>query len=300
MMHQSSALRRLEIILHEAVTHGNGNEVAGPLLMKTMGLAELPQNLVDLYVLIDQAQVEATRIKNIPRIDRYLQSLDSLKQVFVVRHVWREYWQTFAQHIESGSILATLDALANYFYLQTQTMALEESFLRRLNAEFELLFNEVLYSSLSTDFKGYLTDQLEGILRSIRRYSIDGTEGLEQAVQLMIARLVMIEHRFKDEDKKNPLYTRIKAWVMSVSLYLSLSSEMSSIISDMNAFWIPKFEELSTGREKLEQIIWETSTIQEAFARAAHLFNRQPQRWLAGIGEPKELPAFNVEVVPEN
>jgi hypothetical protein len=291
-MKQCNALRRLEVMLDEAVASGDRNELSGPILLRAMRLSEQPQNLLDFYELLSKAKEEAIKLKALPKIDRYLQPLEGLHQIFILNHAWGTQWNTFATHISNSGILITLDALANYFHSQNPTIFLEQDFLEKLNSEFESILNRICQSDLSKDLQRFLIKRLEDILQSIRRYYVDGTEGLEKAAQSLVSDLVMKEHVLKDEDKKDPLYKRIRAWLLGFLLYIAPSPyDIIGAVPDINDFWVPKFEELVAGCEKVEQISCETPTLQEAFEKASSIFDRQPQKSITGGKELKALPA---------
>lgn len=293
-MQQCNALRRLEVMLDEAVTKGDRTQGAGSVLLEAMKLSKQPKNIVNFYELLNIAEEEAKKLKNIPRIERYLQTLEELYQVFVVNHVWVTPWSTFATHIESKGVLIALDALANYFYDQNPAVFLEQDFLEKLNGEFELLLNKILDSDLSKKLKRFLTKRVEDILNAIQRSHIYGTEGLEKAAQSLVSDLVRIEHSLEDVDKKNPTYMHVKAWGLSLLLYIAPTPyDIIGAVPDLHDFWIPKFEELVAGHEKVERIICETPTIQEAFEKASNTFDRQPQKSIAGGRDLKALPASN-------
>lgn len=143
-MQQSNALRRLEEILAEAVTSGGRKQASGPILLKAMKLSEQPQNIVDFYELLGKAEEEARSIRNKPNINRYLQTIEELHQVFVLNHVWGIEWNTFAAYIEGKGVLNTLDALAEFFDSQNPAIFLEQDFLEKLNGEFGDLLNGIL------------------------------------------------------------------------------------------------------------------------------------------------------------
>jgi hypothetical protein len=294
-MQQSNALRRLELILDEAISDGNKNQQSGPIILKAMKLNEQPQNILDFYELLNKAEEEGGKLKNIPKITRYLQTLAELREVFVVNHVWGTIWSTFASHIESRNVLITLDALSNYFHSQNPSILLEQDFLDKLNSEFESLLQEILTSDLSKELKRFLVVRLEDILQAIRRYHIDGIEGLEKATKSLVSDLVMTEHGLKQEDKKNPKYWRVKAWALSFLLYSS-PYDIIGAVPDINEFWVPKFEELVAGHKKINQILCEAPTIQEAFDKASNTFDRQPQKSIRGGKEIKALPAPKEEL----
>ncbi|BAY24453.1 hypothetical protein NIES2100_42480 [Calothrix sp. NIES-2100] len=290
-MQQSNALRRLEEMLTEAVSNGDRNQASGPILLKVMKLSNQPQNIVDFYELLNKAEEEARTIRNKANINRYLQTIEELHHVFIVNHVWNTKWETFATYIKDKGVLNTLDALAYFFNDQNPAIFLEQDFLDKLKSEFSSLLERIFESDLSKELKRFLIERIEDILKAIRRYYIDGTEGLEKATKLLVSDLVMAEHSLKDNDKNNPLYKRVKAWGLSLLIYIAPSPyDIIGAVPDIHDFWVPKFEELATGHKKVEQIICETSTIQEAFEKASNIFEKQQQKRIAGR-DLKALPA---------
>lgn len=72
----------------------------------------------------------------------------------------------------------------------------------------------------------YLQIILEDILGAIRKYHMDGTKGLEDAAQSLVSDLVMKEFSFKAEDQKNPTYRHIRAFVLSLLIYITPSGRI--------------------------------------------------------------------------
>jgi hypothetical protein len=292
MMLQSSALRRLEEILTEAVANGDRNEASGPLLLKTMKLSGDSQNIVDFYELLNKAKEEARSIKNKPKIDRYVNSIEKLHQIFIVNHIWGAHWQIFATYIEDRDVLNVLDSLADFFYSQNPAMFLDKDFLSELNSEFASLLGKILKSDLSKELKKFLIVHLDNILKAIRRYYIDGTEGLEKATKSLVSDLVITEHRLQDVDKKNPIYKHVQAWALSLLLYIAPSPyDIIGAVPDIHDFWVPQYKELAEGHKKIEKIICKSPTLQKAVEKSSNTFDRQPQRSIEGSKELKALPA---------
>jgi len=293
---QSNALRRLEGILDEAVAYENKKQPAGTVLLKAMKLNQQPENIVGFYELLGKAKEESLRI-NKPKISRYISTLDELHQIFILHHVWTTEWNTFSSHIESRGILNTLDALADFFHAQDPLVFLEQDFLNQLKTEFQSLLESILNSTLSNELKRFLIEKIEDILTAIRRYHIDGTEGLAKAAQSLVSDLVMTEYKIKDADKKNSVYNKAKTWFLGI-LVLFVPTSPYDIIGaapDIYGFWIPKFEELVAGQKKIEQIACETPTIQGILEKSANVFDRQPQKNITGSAELKALPASKEE-----
>jgi hypothetical protein len=292
MMHQSSALRKLEKTLDSAITNGNTNKPSGPILLEAMKLSQESQNLVYFYELLVKAKDEVRSIKNNPKINTYLKTLEQLHNIFIVNHVWNTSWNTFADYINQTNVIIVLDSLAHFFYNQNPKIFLEQDFLDKLNDEFKELLDKITESELSKDLKQFLRKRIEDILKAISKYEIDGTEGLEKATKSFVSDLVMSEHSFKDEDKGNPVFKRVKALLFSSLIYITPSPyDIIGAVPDIYEFWTPKFEELAAYSKKIEHIISETSTIQEAFEKATNIFDREAQKSITGSKPQKALPA---------
>jgi hypothetical protein len=294
-MMQSNAIRNLEEILSEGVASGDRSHLCGAILLKAMKLDYMPNNMLDFYELLKKTKEDARRIKNIPKVDRYIRIIDELHQVFVLHHPWSTVWNVFAAHIESRNILNTLDSLANYFESQNPAMLLEQDFLDKLNSEFRDLLDGILKSDLSKDLKIFLIEQIENILRAISRYHIDGTEGLGKASKSFISDLVMSEHNLDNKDKNNPLFIRIKASFIGLLIWIAPTPyDIIGAVPDVHDFWKPQIERFFTARERVEQIICETSTTKEAFENvskeASSIFGGQEQKSIVGADQ-KLLPA---------
>jgi hypothetical protein len=290
MIQQSNALRRLEQILTEAVNSGNKNQKAGVVLLQAMQADVEPYRLVDLYEILNKAEEETKSIKK-NNINRYLQTITDLHQLFIVNHLWDTQWENLATSIQNKGVLNTLDSLAEFFSQQNPAIFLEQDFLGKLNDEFESVLKEILSSDLANELKRFLTQRLEDILRAIRRYNIDGTEGLEKAAKSLINDLVMGENSLKKEDRTNPIYKKVTSCVLGFLLYIAPTPyDIIGAVPDLQDFWVPKFEELVAGQKKLEQGISETSTMLEAFEKASEIFHRREQKMIMGR-EMKALPA---------
>ncbi len=102
----------------------------------------------------------------------------------------------------------------------------------------------------------------------------------------------MVEHSLEDKDRNNPVYKHVKAWVLSLLIYITPSPyDIVGVVPDIHDFWVPKFEELAAGHKKVEQIVDVSSTIQEAFEKALNTFDKQSQKSIAGGRELKALPS---------
>jgi hypothetical protein len=240
-MQQSNALRRLEVVLSEAVENGDGAQPAGSILLKAMDLSIDPNNIVNFYELLNKARQEAGKIKDVPKISRYINPLEDLSKLFVVHHLWNINWATFANPIESGNVLSVLNSLADYYHNQNPVKFLEEEYLVELSSNFQSFLNEILDSDLSKELKIFLIKRIEDILIAIRRYRIDGAEGIEIAAKLLLSDLFIAGPTLNEKDKKNPIYNRVIAFVLKVSLVCS--NPLIGNIPAIEQYWGPKIIE---------------------------------------------------------
>jgi hypothetical protein len=292
MMIQSSALRRLEEVLTNAMTDGDIRLASGPILLQAMNIEVRPHHLVDFYELLNRAEEEAKCIRTKPKIDRFLQTLEKLHGEFIVRHLWEVPWGALSRYIEDKDLLNTLYSLAEFFHSENPSIFQEADFIDKLSDKFSTLLKEVIQSDLSSELKNFLVIQIEDLLRAIRRYQIDGMEGLKQSAQSLMTSLMMSEHTLQDADKKNYTYAKVKALGLSLLLYLMPSPyEIIGAVPDVCGFWIPKFEELSTGYKKIESIINDGPTlmIQEVVKQSSSIFDKKPQKAISAGNEMKSL-----------
>lgn len=292
MIKQSNSLRTLEGILTQALESGDRKKSSGDVLLNAMQLAHKPHQLVDLYELLNKAEQEAKSIRNKSNLSRYLQTIEYLQDLFITNHLWQQRWNELAVDIETKNIIIGLDALADFYHDQRPTIFIEQDFIDKLINQFEDILNQILASDLSKELKTFLTQRIEDLLRSLRRYSIEGTEGLEKASKLLLNDLIIADKKIKDSDKKSSVYQRIKSIVIASVLYLTPTPyDLIGVVPDINDFWIPKFEEFANGQRKIEQIVSnkQTAPLLESFEEASHIFDRQPQKAIAGK-DIKALP----------
>jgi hypothetical protein len=301
-MQQSNALRRLEVVLSEAFENGAVDQPAGSVLLKAMKLSvDDSNNIIDFYGILNKAREEARRMKGIPKIERDVDTLDKLTRLFVTHPIFSTQWQTLVNYIGDGHYLSVLNSLANSFHAQNPTIFLEREFLENLNREFNALLDEIISSELSKELKRFLVKRIEDILTAIRRYHIEGTEGLEKAIKSFISDSVISEHSLNKEVKKSAIFRKIMAFITTLLIYCKPSPyDIIGIVPDIHDFWIPQYEELVEGREKIETIVDESSTFQEIFEKASSIFTRQPQKMIAerpvlSLPSPSEEPETAID-----
>jgi hypothetical protein len=174
---------------------------------------------------------------------------------------------------------------------------LDQDFLGELNSELSSLVNKVFESDLSRDLRKYLIEKIEEILKSIRRYSIDGTEGLEKAAKSLVNDLTLTEYKIPERDKQNPVYKKVKAWGLSLVLWCAPSPyDLIGAVPDIQQFWIPKFEELVEGHAKIEKILEDHASTEEIIREA------EKQNILCKRPKPKSksLPGRETKSLPSS
>jgi hypothetical protein len=289
-MNQSNSLRKLEQILTEAVDNGDKSQSGMSILLGIMKLGNEAGNIMFFYELLNKAKEEAKSIRNQSNLDRYVSSINKLHELFAMNHLVNTQWIHFATEIESKGILNTLDALAHYFHTQNPKIILEEDFLQELNNEFISLSKQISNSSLSRELQIFLSNRIEDILTAIRRYRIDGTDGLERTIKSLISDLVMTESTLKDQEKKDPIFNKVRAWGLGILIWITPTPyDMIGAAPDIQDFWIPKFEELRTRVKTVEQTISEskdTLNIQSI----SSICTQESKKRLCGGEEQKSLP----------
>lgn len=289
-MNQSSALRILEQILAEAVKSGDRTQIGITILLQTMKLSGEPKNIMVFYEILNKAKEEAKSIRNKPNLDRYIIAVDELHGVFATNHLASAKWATFASLIETKNILNTLDALSDFFHSQNPRMILEEDFLEKLNNEFMSLLNQILQSELPRELQRFLLDRIENILNAIRKYHIDGTDGLEKAIKSLVSDLVMTESTLKDEDRMNPVFNGIRAWSIGLLIWITPTPyDMIGAVPDIHDFWIPKFEQL---QERVDAVKGKMSISKKAVSiqEVSSVFSEESQKIICGGEDQKLLP----------
>jgi hypothetical protein len=282
-MQQSNALRRLGVVLSEAFENGAVDQPAGSVLLKAMELSvDDFNNIIDFYGLLNKAREEAQKMKNMPNIKRDIDALDNLSKIIVTHPIFSTQWQILVTYIGNGNYLSVLNSLANSFHARNPTIFLEREFLENLNREFNSLLDEIISSESSKELKSFLVERIGDILTAIQRYHVDGTEGLEKAIKLLVSNLVIGEHSLNNEDKKSPFFRKSMAFFTSLLIYITPSPyDIIGTVPALEEYWIPKWAELVEGRKKIEMIVDDSSTFQEVFEKAPIIFTRQAQRMIA-------------------
>jgi hypothetical protein len=211
-------------------------------------------------MLLYEAKEEAKRL-SYSKVDRDITALEALQELFSSTDTWGRSWNTFSRHINTSNILSILNSLANSYHNQTKNLFLEKDFLQDLDDDFSSLLQEVIDSDLSEAFKKGIKIKIEDILSCIRNYSINGTEGIEKAVQSLV---VQVEVGDKNTNKEtyNPILEKLKKTTIILLLFLKPGLwDVAGVLPDVESFWVPKYHELVKFRQKIESHIDEDSSI---------------------------------------
>ena len=111
--------------------------------------------------------------------------------------------------------------------------------------------------------------------------------------------LVVIKDKLKDEEKQNPILNRVLTSGISLNIFLAFLSpniyDLIGMAPAINDFWIPKYEQLSAGREKIEKIVYEESNLQKILEKASDTYRSELRKSLLGK-EQKALPPSKEDV----
>jgi hypothetical protein len=254
--------------------------------MGAMNLTHRPQNTLLFYNLLYKSKEEAEKIQTLSNIDLHLKALNGLNSNFLGNHLWLSPWKTFATYIEDKNILIVLGSLSSAFAEEYPYPLLEEEFLEKLKNEFQNLSAEILGSDISKGTKDFLLDKVQEILRAIQKCHIYGTEELKKASQSIVSDFLVKESSFKVVVAGHgELY-------FSSFLFLQDIAEIDSYVYNL----IPKYEEVSELCDKVQIIICETPSIQEAFNKVQELLEEESQKRLPGNEPPKALPPSSEDV----
>jgi hypothetical protein len=298
MQKQTSALQRLSKILsnfmQEPMTQPSFPAITK--LLEYINTADDSPHFMDFFTLLSTAREEIGRMKDRESSRRVIEKLNDY---FINKNTADAKWSDFRKFIDDGNYIFFLNSLADHYHTQNPTIFLESDFLDGLKEQFNFLLDEIINSDLSSNFKSFLAKHIEDILYAIRRYSIDGTEGLEKATKSFVSDLAMMDSRLNNKEKENPLYKK------SVSAFLALSLHFLSpniydilgVIPAMDEYYRPKIERFIKDRQEIEASINETSAFTEIIEKSLQLSNKQPQKNLPGK-EQKSLPSAQINEEP--
>ena len=297
MQKKTSALQRLTKILEdfmqEKVTQPNLPAINK--LLEHINVPDDSPHLMDFFTLLSTAREEIGRMKDRESSRRVIEKLNDY---FINKRFTDVKWPDFKKFIDDGNYISSLESFADHYHTQNPTIFLESDFLDELKEQFNSLLDEIIDSDLSNNLKRFLTKQIEDILYAIRRYSIDGTEGLEKAIKSFVSDLVMVEKHIDKKDKENPIFNRCLAGVSSLLVIFRPSPyDIIGVVPAIDDYYRPRIEEFIKNWQEVEENTDETSTITEIMEKSLQLSNKQPQKSLPGK-EQKSLPSSQINEEP--
>jgi hypothetical protein len=293
----SNALQRLDVLLYNTVGQ-TPDENAQIVLLKGMGLLNISRNLGNFYELLNKASYEAEMLRDQHRMDDYIQAIEQLHHLFIANHISSNYWRVFSDFIKDKNLLLPLNTLAKAFYERHPAIELEKDFISDLSAKFEDYQKEIIQSSISTGLKKYLLDRLEEILKILRNYIVDGTEGLEKSIKSTILDLAIKDKDFSEEDKKQPAYLNFLTFLISVGFLVKPTIyDVIGSVADINGYWKPTIENLISGQDKIAQLPKSDTNIKIVLDQATNLWCEQPHSLFKRI--PKAIePGKDSDLLP--
>jgi hypothetical protein len=261
MTNQHNNLRALYVILNNAVKEGKPEENAGYVLLDTMKLERKYHNFIFFYELFGRAKDDAVSLITIKdgiyeeEYNEQINAINDLQDFFISNNPFSQNWATFLGEIKRGRYLAILSPLARDYHERNPKVFLDQDFLNKLSANFTDLSKEIFESELSSEFKKYLIDKVEDVIRSIRRYAIDGTDGLEKTVKSLVCDLTLGEYSLANKDKESSIYNKFRAITLSLFFaFVPTPWDLIGFIPDYQQFWKPTFEQLIEGQKEIEEI----------------------------------------------
>ena len=301
MQKQTSALQKLADLFEKASNKGEKSEPSLTVLLEIMKSSYCTDDPVEFFGLLYKAKEEVDKINKLrPEVSRH--PIKKLHDFIVENNIYKMQWTQLKSYIEDKGIVDLLISLAENYETRNPTIFLESEFLDGLKDEFNSLLDEILRSDLSRDLKTLLHDQIQDILYAIRRYSIDGSDGLQKATQSFVSNLVTIESRLDKKDKKNSIYRKSVSGIIALLRFLQPNSiyDILGVVPAMDDYYRPRIEEFIKNRQEIEESIDETSTTTKIIEKSLQLSNKQPQKSLPGkvqqsLPSAKEKPPLKME-----
>jgi hypothetical protein len=284
MQQQTSALQKLADLFEKASDKGEISDPSLAVLLEIMKSSCSTDDAIEFFGLLYKVIEELDKINILkPKGSRH--AIQKLHDFIVKNNLHKMPLTEFNHYIEVSNIIDILISLAKNYKDENPTIFLESDFLDGLKEQFNSLLNEITDSDLSNNLKIFLTKQIEDILYAIRRYSIDGTEGLEKAIKSFFSDLAIVESHLDKKDKKNPIYKNCQIWLSTllISLFHPSAYDIISVYPTFRDYFL-KTEEL------VKHTIGEMS-LQEVLEKSLDSFNKQPHESLSGKEQKSISPA---------
>jgi hypothetical protein len=286
---QDSALRRLHHLLTQAIDSGALAGSASEVLESVNILTGESMGIFDFFYILRQASVEARKITKPAGVNQYIPELDRFREYVLVNDVYNTQWRDYKHRIDSCNTMLIIDALANYYSSEYPLMSHKEDFLKCLLEELNTILQELTDSDLPAELKRVISSNLNGIVQSIYKYNIDGTDGIRSAVQSLIAELLILES--SNIGAKSIRASRVlrKASILGSLLLNLLRPSVFDIIGavpDIQSFWIPAIQQLYEDNVNRDV---EFPSLQELLKLSEEQLHFKCQNSLPGAAIPKGL-----------
>lgn len=297
-MESSSALQRLVNILENADStakkirknHPDKEVRAIEALVSAMGFSSWePQYIFELYSLTSEAFKEAERLDKVRTKKHYGRLLEDIVDFFGSPGFYSITWHTFQEELLNKRILVSLDSLAESYSNQfPKAVVLNKNALDIIYTKFSKLSKDVTESDLPDNLKSFLFEAIERMLSELRRYNLDGTEGLQRVSKDLISDWLTIAPKIPENEVKKPIMKRTLSWFGVLNSFLGVNL---LALMDVVPAYFPTIEKLMEVQEIIEaKSINRTLSLQEIICEATDLFNEKDIKALEGVREPKALP----------
>lgn len=180
-------------------TDSNNKTTARTAWASALGLdekADLPELLAQFGVIVGLPTEVRGRITELPDTENQelLSShLPKFEQVFSTRGLHgmvRDYRKVIGPH-ELESLLHISDALQRD---GAREVVLDQDELARLHEQIAALFEEVREADLEDELQRFILRHLERIERALRRVQVEGVQGLQEALTVLGAEVIVESH----------------------------------------------------------------------------------------------------------
>ena len=200
---------RLYQILTEVTKQRNDGEPMQRVWARIFGLdenntEEIFRAYVELLRLLKSARESVERLPDIDP-DLYVKPFEQLERAFTVSSITTNL-RSFKQYLTEGTMTALQFCAHTLGKVLNETEVPKET-LRKLREQVEALISEVLSADLQYEIRVFLVERLEEIRRAIIYYRINGTRGLQRALETTIGASYLLVHsgnsvEFENEKKR--------------------------------------------------------------------------------------------------
>lgn len=260
------------------------------VLVSAMGFpSSEPYHILEIYSLANAALKEAGKLDKVRTKKHYKALLEDVVDFFSDPRLHNRTWVDFQGLLLERRILISLDSLADSYSNQfPRLLLLEEKEVNIIYEKFTKLSQEIIQSNLSEALKNFLLDSIERMLNALRRYKLDGTEGLQKVSKELISDWITIEPKLSEQEVKKPVLRKTLAWFATLNSFLGVN-----LLSLMGVAptYLPTVQKLIKMQEVVEmKSINQDLSLQQIICEATEMLNERDVRALEGVKEPKALP----------